>query len=229
MPKKAAIKNINAIHAITVTVGIIFGLSGINHGFFEFLQGNNPTGGVLIHAIGDAHKFWPEGTEDAFTILPNFMISGILSMIVGLVIIIWSIRFLRTRCGSAVFLGLFVLMFLFGGGIGQIVFFLPAWAFATRMDKPLNGWSSVLPEKVRPFLSRIWVFLLASAVICILIGMEMAVFGIFPGLKETEAIHTTAILFVLLSAILFTAAYIAGIGHELYRRKYIVSKEMRYA
>ena len=229
MPTKTTIKNVNALHVITMTVGVIFGLSGINHGFFEFLQGNNPTGGLLIHAIGDAQKFWPEGTEDAFTVLPTFMISGILSMIVGLAIIVWSIRFLRTRYGSTVFLGLFILLFLFGGGIGQVAFFLPAWAFATRMNKPLIWWNRVLPEEIRPFLSRAWVFLLAAATLCALIGVEIAVFGLFPGLTETEEIHNTAMLFILLSVLLFTSAYIAGTGHELYRRKHTFQMEARYA
>ena len=112
---------------------MFFGLfSGVNHGFFEFLQGNKPTGGVHIYAIGEAQRFWPLAGEDAFTLIPNFMITGIVSMVVGLAIIIWSIWFLPGKHGRTVFLGLFILSFLVGGGIGQAFFFLPAWAFARR-------------------------------------------------------------------------------------------------
>jgi hypothetical protein len=33
------------------TLGTIFGISGICHGFFEVLQGNTPTNGLMISAI----------------------------------------------------------------------------------------------------------------------------------------------------------------------------------
>ena len=55
-----------------VTLGTIFGISGMSHGLFEILQGNVPTGGLFISAIGEAHKMWPHGNELAFTLIPNF-------------------------------------------------------------------------------------------------------------------------------------------------------------
>ena len=43
------------------TLGTIFGISGICHGFFEVLQGNTPTSGFIISAIGEAQQMWPHG------------------------------------------------------------------------------------------------------------------------------------------------------------------------
>ena len=218
--EKSSFNNLNATRIIATTVGVFLGLfSGVNHGFLEFLQGNTPTGSLVIYAIGDAQRFWPEGTEPAFTIIPNFMVTGLLSMIVGVTIAIWSIWFLPTKHGRAVFLGLFILSFLVGGGIGQVFFFIPAWAFATRMNKPLTWWRKVLPRSSWPFLSRLWVITLALATIALLIGTEMAVFGFFPGLKDTEAIQNTAMFFVLGSVSLYVISFIAGFGHDL-RRMY---------
>lgn len=112
--------NLNATRIIATTIGVFFGLfSGVNHGIFEILQGNTATGGLVIQAIGEAQRFWPLGTEEAFTIIPNFMVTGILLIIVGLAIVIWSIWFLPGKHGRTVFLGLFILSFLVGGGIGQ--------------------------------------------------------------------------------------------------------------
>ena len=112
--------NLNATRIIATTIGVFFGLfSGVNHGIFEILQGNTATGGIVIQAIGEAQRFWPLGTEEAFTIIPNFMVTGILLIIVGLAIVIWSIWFLPGKHGRTVFLGLFILSFLVGGGIGQ--------------------------------------------------------------------------------------------------------------
>jgi hypothetical protein len=108
---------------------VIFGISGFNHEFFEFLQGNIPTDGIVIQAIGEAQRFWVEGTEPAFTIIPNFLISGILSMALGLTIVIWSLRFIQTTYGRTVYLVLSILLFLVGGGIGQIIFFYTCMGF----------------------------------------------------------------------------------------------------
>ena len=204
---------------IVTTIGVIFGISGLNHGFFEFLQGNTPTDGFVIQAIGEAQRFWPLGTEEAFTIIPNFLISGLLSMLIGFAIVVWSIWFIQTRHGRTVFLGLFILLFLVGGGIGQVAFFIPAWAFATRMDKPLTWWREVLPRNTWSFLSKIWMVLLIFATIIFSIGLEMAIFGLFPGLTDPEAIQSTAMTLVFISAILYMLTFIAGFGHEL-RRMY---------
>jgi hypothetical protein len=214
--------NLNATRVTATVIGVFFGLfSGINHGLFELLQGNTPTNGLFIHAIGEAQRFWPLGTEDAFTLIPNFMFTGIASMIVGLAIIIWSLWFLPGKHGSTVFLWLFILSFLVGGGIGQVAFFIPAWAFATRIDKPLTWWRKVLPRSTWTFLSGLWIVTLVLATLSILIGLEMAIFGFFPGLTDPEAIQDTALRFVLTSAILYVVTFIAGFGHELKRMEQI--------
>ena len=216
--EKLLYKNLNSTCVIATTIGVFFGLfSGVNHGFFEFLQGNKPTDGLIINAIGEAQRFWVEGTEPAFTLIPNFMITGIVSMIVGLVIAIWSIWFLPRKRGRTVFLGLFILSFLVGGGIGQAFFFVPAWAFATRIDRLLAWWRKVLPRITWPFLSKLWVVLLVLATIAMLIGLEMAIFGYFPGLTNSETLQNVNMVFVFGSAILYVLSFIAGFGHELRR------------
>jgi hypothetical protein len=214
---KSSFYNLNATRVIVSTIGVIFGFSGFNHGFFEFSQGNTPTNGLFIHAIGEAQRFWVLGTEDAFTIVPNFLISGLLSMILGLTIIIWSLRFIQTTYGRTVFLMLFILLFLVGGGIGQIAFFIPAWAFATQMNKPLTWWKKVLPRSIWPFLSKLWIITLILSSIVILIGLEIAIFGFFPSMTNPENIQNTALILVLISAILNIISFIAGFGHELRR------------
>lgn len=208
--------NSSATQIIAATVGVFFGLfSSINHGVFEILQGNKPTNGFLINAIGEGQRFWVEGTEPAFTLIPNYMFTGIAAILVGLAIIVWSIWYLPTKHGRTVFLGLFMLSFLVGGGIGQAFFFIPAWAFATRMGKPLTWWRKALPRKIWPFLSKLWMVFLVLATITMLIGLEMAVFGYFPGISNTEEFMNTNMMFVFGSAILYVIAFIAGFGHDL--------------
>ena len=69
------------------TIGTICGLSGLEHGCFEILQGNivpvihSVSGRPMIYAIGDANRFWAYGFEYAYTIIPNYLITGILAML----------------------------------------------------------------------------------------------------------------------------------------------------
>lgn len=217
---KLYLDQVNATRVTATVIGVFFGLfSGVNHGIFEILQGNKPTNGLVIQAIGTGQRFWPLGTEEAFTLIPNFLLTGIASVAVGVAIIIWSIWFLPGRYGRSVFLGLFILSFLVGGGIGQVAFFVPAWAFATRIGKPLTWWRRTLPQRSWPFLSRLWPVTLVAATAVMLAGLEMAIFGYFPGLTAPEAIQSTAMLFVLASAMLYVTTFIAGFGHELHRQE----------
>ena len=112
-----------------------------------------------------------------------------------------------------------IALFLVGGGIGQIAFFVPAWAFATRMHKPLNWWRKVLPGHVWPFLSGLWPVSLVLATLAILIGLEIAIFGVVPGMTDPERIQNTALAMVLVSAILYVVSFIAGFGQELRRQE----------
>jgi len=66
-----------ATKTITATLGVVFGLSGLGHGIFETLQGNTPTSGQMIYAIGEGQRFWTHGYEPAFTVIPNFLLTGI--------------------------------------------------------------------------------------------------------------------------------------------------------
>lgn len=202
------------------TIGVIFGFSGMTHGFAETLQGNTPTGGVFINAIaaGSSWTRWNEGGEGAFTIVPNFLITGILAMLVGVATIIWSVRFVHTPRGPLVFLLLFILLFLVGGGIGQIAFFIPAWAVATRIHKPLNWWQSVLPAGIRSGLARVWPGVLAVASLLILTALVIATFGYIPGVQDMERVLHITLSLVGASLLFFLLAFVAGFARDIEQR-----------
>jgi hypothetical protein len=71
--EKSSFYNLNATPVIVTTIGVTFGFAAFTHGFFEFLQGNASTDGPIIQAIEEAQRFRVLGTEEAFTIIPNFL------------------------------------------------------------------------------------------------------------------------------------------------------------
>jgi hypothetical protein len=202
---------------ITTIIGILLAIAGFEHGLFEALQGNKPTGGIGIHAISESMKWWKYGTEDALTIIPNFLLTGITAMCVSIFIIIWSLFFIDKKYGRLTFLLLFILLTIVGGGVGFVPFFIVTWAYATRMNKNLNWWNKVLIQNVRKYLARIWRYTLTATAICWFLAMEIAVFGYFPGQTNPETLFNICWTFLLFTMIFINLSYISGFAHDIER------------
>jgi len=204
-----------ATRAIVATLGVIFGISGIGHGFFEVLQGYNSTNGLVIDAIGKANRIWAYGNEPAFTIIPNFLITGIAAMIVGLAAIIWSICFLHKKNGSLIFLLLFILLFLVGGGIVQVVFFVVGWLFSTRIHKPLTWWRKVFHTGALRVLTRLWLIFLIISSLSIFFVLEIAIFGFVPGISNPDIINIVMLSATGTGFVFLILAFISGFAHDI--------------
>jgi len=182
----AARREGNGTKTVASALGVCAGVSGLDHGFFEALQGNTATPGLIVQAIGPAQRMWIHGTEEAFTIVPNFLVTGILAMVVGLLTIAWSISFIDRPNGSRVLLLLGGLLFLVGGGIGMLVFLLFGWAVARRIHRPLTWWRSVLPAGAGSVLSMVWPGLVAVGLVLYAFALEVAIVGVVPGVSDPE-------------------------------------------
>ena len=166
-----------ATKTIASTFGVLVGFAGIDHGIFEILQGNTPTNGVMIAAIGPAQRFWHYGEETALTIVPNFLITGILAVIFGILITLWATAFIDKKYGAGILFLLGIMLFLFGGGFAPIFTTIIASLVATRINKPLNFWRAVLPGFLCQFLARIWLKTLVAFVLIFIVSVIIAVFG----------------------------------------------------
>ena len=179
-------REVNGTRTVASALGVCVGVSGLDHGFFEALQGNTATPGLIVQAIGPAQRMWIHGTEEAFTLVPNFLVTGILAMVVGLLTIVWSIGFIDRPNGSRVLLLLGGLLFLVGGGIGMLVFLLFGWAVARRIHRPLTSWQSVLPTGVCRILSMAWPGLVGVGLALYAFALEVAIVGVVPGVSDPE-------------------------------------------
>jgi peptidoglycan/LPS O-acetylase OafA/YrhL len=196
-PNPFAHRHINGTKAVAAALGVCVGVSGLDHGFFEVLQGDTPTPGLIIQAIGPAQRMWAYGTEEAFTLVPNFLVTGILAVVVGLLTIVWSIRYLDRPNGSRVLLLLGGLMFLVGGGIGMLVFLLAGWLVARRIHRPLTWLPSRLPGTVRRVLARSWPALVVVGLALYAFALEVAIIGFVPGVSDPDQALTICWLALL--------------------------------
>ena len=207
------------------TLGTIFGISGMSHGFFEVLQGNAPTGSLFISAIGEAQKMWPHGNEYAFTLIPNFLMTGIAAMTVGLAIIIWSLIFVQKKNGPAIFLLLFVLLFLVGGGVAQILFFPLIWLVSTRINKPLAWWRKILPVKLKKPLGKLWSCSLIISSALLIFVFEIAITGFVPVVNDPDAVLSIMLSCLGLEAVVLPLTFVSGFAHDVAMRPAIALSE----
>jgi hypothetical protein len=161
-----------ATRIIVSTIGGLLGMSGMVHGYRETLLGNTPTGSLLLVSVG------------AFSVIPNYLITGIAAMIVGLLAAVWSVGFIQRKNGPHIFILLFILLFLVGGGIAQTVFFTLTWAMSTRINNPLTGWRQVLPEGFRKVLAGLWLWLFCACMALFAVGVEIWLFNFVPGVND---------------------------------------------
>lgn len=201
----------SALRTTATTFGVYAGLLGMDHGFFETLQGNTATHGIKILAVNPFALPFPFGHEPALTIIPNFLATGIVAMLVGLSIVIWSGWFVQTQHGGSILFLLTITLLFVGGGFGPITLLIPASIAAAKIDKPLPWWRSHLSTSVRRLLAKVWVWSFLAAILYV--PLEFIVGQVF-GVKNDPKLNLT-LCYPLLG--LFTLALIAAFAHGIER------------
>jgi len=216
-----------ATRVIASTLGVLVGIGSMDHGMLEIMQGNHPTSGLIVNALGAGYRWtvWKEGGEPAFTLVPNFLLTGVLATLIGVAIIIWSLRFLNRPHGPAIFLLLSVASFLTGGGVAQVVLFTMNWAAATRIRASLGFWDWLIPPRVRDVLGRWWRWTVVTATLFFVAALEMATVGYVPGVTEPTRILHICWTLVLAAIALFLVSFISGFAHDLQARERAASAD----
>lgn len=69
------------------------------------------------------------------TVIPNFLVAGILTIIVSIVIIAWAGVAIQRKNGGLILIGLSIILLLVGGGFGAPVIGFIAGAIGTRIRR----------------------------------------------------------------------------------------------
>jgi len=211
------IKN-QATRIFSSTLGILVGLAGVEHGILEILQGNIKPDGILVNAIGPEQKLWEFASETVLTIIPNMLFSGILSLLLGILVIIWAYGYIGKKYGAGIFLFLSSGLFLVGGGFAPIFLTILAFVAATRLDKPQKFWRLKIPASLQNPIARLWPWSLIAAIISFLIAVEIAIFGQpLSSLLSPEKAYTIQFFLGLAMLIFSIAALPAASAHDAKR------------
>ena len=155
---------IGALRVTASVFGVYAGLLGMEHGYFETLQRNVVPTGARIRASSSELPF-PFGHEPAMTIVPNFLATGILAMMFGLLILIWAAVFVEKKNGGVVLFLLSIILFLVGGGFGPITLLITASIATAGINKSLPWWRFHLSANLQRFLVMLWPWSFVAALL----------------------------------------------------------------
>jgi len=194
-----------ATRVVASMFGIFAGFGGPEHGYFEILQGNVRPESLMIASMGppcDPETVW-NLCEPAMTVVPSFLITGILATVIGVFTMIWSAAFVQRKHGGLVLMLLSVALLLVGGGLFPPVIGLIAGVVATRINAPLTR----RPGRVLGFLAKVWPWPL--------VAFFVWVFGQFlVGYLFNEFLMQTGFLSPLLIVGLLVLSIFTGYAHD---------------
>lgn len=202
----------SATAVVVAVLGTLVGLAGVEHGIGEMLQGPVRPDGLFILSWPEAAALEVLSGEPAMTVVPNLLVTGVLAVLVGVAVAVWSIWF-ATRChGGLLLVALSGVLLLLGGGLAPPVMGVVLGAVATRIGRtsprpPRRFWSGIAPA---------WPWFLAGALVGYL--------GLMPGmvLASVWGIASEALV-IALAAVAFTGMGLALAAARAHDRLHTVT------
>jgi hypothetical protein len=195
-----------ATRVVIAVLGTIVGLAGVEHGLGEILQGRGRPDALFIESWLDAAALEILSGEPAMTVVPDLLLTGVLAVVVGLLVVAWSVGFVGRRHGGAVLIGLSLVLLLVGGGLGPplmgVILGAVAMRGGTAPRRP--------PGRVASGLARWWPWFLTGAVVGYL--------GLMPGMLVAHPLGiASAMLVTVLGVVAFAnlgLALVAARAHD---------------
>jgi hypothetical protein len=165
MSNETVLTERSAARTVASLFGVLTGLGGMTHGIGEVLQGNVAVEGIFINSWTRGPIATNMGGEPGITLVPNLLITGLLTILASLSILVWSIFFVQKKNGGRILIGLSTIMLLVGGGIGPPLIGILAGVAGSGINAPLRGWRRRLSGGIRQLLAALWPLLFTLATI----------------------------------------------------------------
>lgn len=126
--------------AATVTsvrvLGALAAFAGVEHGLGEIVQGRVAPPAVVFESWPDVAAFDPLDGEPALSLVPDLLLSGVLSVLIALALGAVAVLHPRGRRTGPLLVGLSACLLLVGGGFGPPLLGVLAGLLATRVHAP---------------------------------------------------------------------------------------------
>lgn len=164
-----------ALRVVVATFGVVVAMAGAEHGVGEILEGPVAPSSVVIESWPDTRAFAILSGEPAMTIIPNLLVSGVLTITISIALAIWAVGYAHRPRGGLVLVGLSLMLLLVGGGFAPPLIGLILGLAAMRI-----GVRSSAPGTTTRRLARAWRWALGAGVVGYL--------GLFPGMVLLYAV-----------------------------------------
>jgi hypothetical protein len=135
------------------------------------------------------------------TIVPNLLVTGLLTIIFSLATIVWSVMFVQRKHGGLVLILLSIAMLLVGAGFAPPIMGILAGVAGLGMHAR-TWWGTRLPINIQHFLAKSWPWIFG---ICLVDSLFLVVGSIilvvFFDLNNPD-LFVTSFLFAILSLLL---------------------------
>jgi len=149
------------------------------------------------------------------SIIPNYLVTGILATFFSLIYLVWAIMFVQRQNGGLVLILLSIVMLLVGGGIFPPIIGIIIGALGTAINAPLTWWRAHLSVGQRHFLGKVWPpSFVACLIAWLLLFPGVNILGYFFGLDNPNL--TLILIFFALGSLLLTI--FSGFGYDIQRR-----------
>jgi hypothetical protein len=206
------------------TFGAIIALAGVEHGIGEIFQGNSSPQGLMILSWPNTEFFTSLAGEPAMTLIPSYLISGIVTLLVSLALLMWAIKYVQRKNGGWVMIFLSIALLLVGGGIFPPVFGVLIGAVATRINVKAASKRVNRPARFQHFLAKLWPWSYAACIISWLLllpGVPLIDFFI----EKNITTIILAVMVLVLSTLFLTL--ISGFAHDKEIQAGIISPNVK--
>jgi hypothetical protein len=154
------------------------------------------------------------GGEPAMTLIPNLLISGVLTILMSLAVVVWAAVFVGRRRGGVILILLSLLMLLVGGGFAPPLIGIIAGVAGLGIHARAPNWYKHLPSGLQNLLAAVWPWFFGVCVTngVILIGGTL-IFGYIIGLNIPEV----WVFCFLLSIPLLILTILSGVVYDSHK------------
>jgi len=163
------------LRTVVGAFGVIVAVAGVEHGIGEILEGPVAPSSIVIESWPDTRAFAILNGEPAMTIIPNLLVSGVVTITLSMIFAIWAVGYAHRPRGGFVLVGLSVALLLVGGGFAPPLIGVILGLAATR----IGARASTPGPTVRRF-ADVWRWALGAGVVGYL--------GLFPGMVLAYAV-----------------------------------------
>jgi hypothetical protein len=205
----------NATRVMVSTMGAIMGLASLEHGIGEVLQGNVAPQGIVFPSWPDSAFFRIVGGEPAMSLVPNLLETGILTVLVSLILLVWATLFVQRPKGGLGMILLCLILLLVGGGIFPPIIGIMLGGVGTQIHSPVTTRHARPSAGLGSMLAKMWPGLFVACLVAWLVlfpGINLL--GYFFGVNDSNL--TVAVIFFALGSLALTI--LAGLTHDAQRR-----------